>query len=290
MNPVYIIGTGAMGCLWGQYLSSTSEIIYITRDKHRPSTRILCESSGDHFTTQLIPANVIDQGIQRVIVATKAFDALGALESIRHRLSEDADILLLQNGMGAQQRVASAFSSHAVYACSSTEGAYKTSETSWIHAGKGENQIGAMTAKASLEGLRSWLPPSLFHWQDDISLVLWRKLLVNAAINPLTVIHQCQNGQLLSIPEAAQQMSRICGELDELVNALALPLPPSLPMAQSVCEKTAKNFSSMYQDHVHGRRTEIEYITGYVLQQCKVTGVACPTNEAVYTKVVEAKS
>ena len=53
-------------------------------------------------------------------------------------------------------------------------------------------------------------------WTDDISAKLWRKLALNCAINPLTVLHDCRNGGLRDYPS---EVASLCAELITLLQA-----------------------------------------------------------------------
>lgn len=284
MQNIHIIGSGAMACLWGSYFPADSSIIFINRKQTSGPFHYTVSPSGRmvHGETQSI-ADI--ETIDRLIVATKAFDALNAVRSVSSKLSSQCEILVLQNGMGSQQAIAQEFSHLAIYACSSTEGAYKPHLTELVHAGHGENTVGNLTPHANQRKLRQWLPNDCYKWVEDIEPVLWKKLLVNCAINPLTAIYQCQNGKLLENAEALSLMEQICQELDELVRKRNMPLSNSFELAKSVCQSTANNYSSMFQDVHHGRSTEINYINGYVVQQCQQLGVACPANQSVLEKM-----
>src|SRR3546814_6910085 len=44
--------------------------------------------------------------IKRLLLACKAYDAEAAVAAVAHRLSADAELILLQNGLGSQDAVA----------------------------------------------------------------------------------------------------------------------------------------------------------------------------------------
>lgn len=122
--------------------------------------------------------------------------------------------------------------------------------------------------------MRATLPPPLWlddflhaagiphDWSTDILTRLWRKLALNCAINPLTVLYQCRNGEL----QAHQcEVATLCAELGELLECCGQP-DAALDLqheVERVIQATAANYSSMYQDVAAGRRTEISYLLGY---------------------------
>lgn len=289
MQDIYILGSGAMGYLWASYFNHNAKLHFITRNQSAESFEFEKRPGLQTISaTKTQPAQLSQNHskIRFLIVCTKAFDAEKAVISIENNLANDCQILLIQNGMGSQQAIAQRYPSLSIYACSSTEGVFKESDNILVHAGQGENHIGPLTPAAKQNTLTAWLPPSIYTWHENISPILWRKLVINSAINPLTVIYQCQNGALLSNQTAHAHMKYLCLELDALCEQLNLNLTPTIHLAESICQSTANNYSSMYQDHRHQRPTEIHYITGYVIEECKKRGIECPIHEQVAEQIV----
>ena len=288
MQDIYILGSGAMGYLWASYFSTDTKLHFITRNENTANFSFEKKPENIQIQADKVTASSLSsdaQFIHKLIICTKAFDAQAALATLQSHLSSDCEIILIQNGMGSQQSIAKLYPDLAIYACSSTEGVYKESQNILMHAGQGENHIGPLSGSASHKKLRDWLPDTIYNWHEDITPILWRKLIINSAINPLTVIYQCRNGELISNPIALQHMTSLCSELDNLCITLKLDLTPTFELAQSICRSTANNFSSMYQDANNKRQTEIEFITGYVIQQCHQLGIKCPAHEAIYTQI-----
>ena len=194
MLDIHIIGTGAMACLWASYFPANIQLHFIQRQSASAVFRFQKKPQGQWVSGHSVNKDTLSQPIKHLIIATKAFDAKAALDGVQQHLTQDTQILLLQNGMGSQQAISQQYPHHSIYACSSTEGAYKENTHTLIHAGLGINNIGPMTKKASLVQLNHWLPEKCFQWQQNIEPVLWKKLIINSAINPLTVVHQCKNG------------------------------------------------------------------------------------------------
>lgn len=286
LNPIHIVGTGAMACLWGSYFPSSQPLIFINRHQQNGSFEYTVLPSNQQIQAHTYSTENLTE-ITQLIVACKAFDALSAVKMLTPHLHPEADLVLLQNGMGSQQAIAEEFKSYAVYGCSSTEGAYKADNRTLVHAGKGENHIGPLTQTAKNKGPMPWLPSTVFQWHQNIDPILWRKLLINCAINPLTALYQCQNGELLNNPSYYSHLQRTCTELDSLANHLKLDLDPALNLATQVCKITANNRSSMLQDYEKSRRTELDFILGYAIKQCQQYNIPCFELEALYSKLVQ---
>ena len=285
MLPIHILGTGAMACLWASYFTKQHSLNFIGRSLDEGKYCFTLKPQDKSIKGHLFNAKNLNSTIEHLIVATKAFDAQSAVESVQHCLSPNAQILLLQNGMGSQQSIAQEFERYGVYACSSTEGAYKTDAHTLVHAGKGINNIGPMNDKADKSKLEQWLPESDYQWHDNIDAILWKKLIINGAINPLTLLYKCKNGELIKQDHMRQHMIEICSELDLLIGKLPFKLAPAFSMAEEICQSTANNFSSMYQDGKNNRPTEINFITGYLVNKCAEFEIHCPQNLQLLEKV-----
>lgn len=158
-----------------------------------------------------------------------------------------------------------------------------------MHAGLGETWVGrppastlpyedarAIVASLQQSGLRVTL-------KEDIERVLWGKLAVNASINGLTAILGCRNGAVLDSSHGMSVVERLCAEVGDVMEACEIPPPEGLlSMVLDVLNLNANNFSSMHQDIVAGRATEIDYINGFVVKKGNLLGVPVPTNRAIY--------
>jgi len=288
MQSIYILGSGAMGCLWASYFDNQHAIHFIQRQSSAPDFSFRLLPRNKRFKASCDVAENIASPISRVIIATKAYDAVTALNSVQPCLAKDAQVLLLQNGLGSQQAILKQYPDLALYACSSTEGAYKQDAHTVVHAGHGENIIGPLNTKAQQNRLTEWLPTNTYSWHDNINQVLWRKFMINCAINPLTVIYQCQNGELISNPDYFNHMMSICQEIDQLTQAKGYQEVAAIELAQQVCKKTANNYSSMLQDTKKGHQTEIDFMTGFFIEEARKHQIAVPFSQAAYDAVTKA--
>ena len=123
-------------------------------------------------------------------------------------------------------------------------------------------------------------------FSPDFRRQQYYKLLVNAVINPVTALTRQQNGIVLS-PALRSSVQAVLAEAVAVAAAegLAIQEEAAVELVFSVAEKTAANTSSMLQDVLRGRSTEIEAINGYFVRQAEKHGIAVPVNGALYGMV-----
>ena len=127
-------------------------------------------------------------------------------------------------------------------------------------------------------------------FSPDFRRAQFLKLLINAAINPITALTHRQNGVILS-PDLKSTVQKVVAEAVSVAAAdgLSISEEEALELVLSVAEKTAANTSSMLQDVLRGRETEIEAINGYIVRRAEEHGIAAPVNETLYGMVKAVK-
>ncbi|MEH6651851.1 MAG: 2-dehydropantoate 2-reductase [Motiliproteus sp.] len=293
----HILGAGSIGLLWGVHLSlKDTSVRFIVRTPQRLAefSKPLAISGKTAPVTLQLSAELAneDMSISRLLVTTKSYDCLDAVKSISHRLTEDCVIVLMQNGLGQHQQVSKLLPGHTVYAATTTEGAYRQAATQLTHAGSGESWIGPINSNARLRGkddLNSLFElPLKAAYDQDINQWLWQKLAINAAINGLTAKHGCCNGELASNPLYFREMEQLCREVEKVTQTSGQLLfaQPLIEHAQKIAEATSTNYSSMLQDVRNGRRTEIDFINGFICRQAAQQGIDVPYNQALVDTVL----
>jgi 2-dehydropantoate 2-reductase len=273
-TPWHVLGAGSLGTLWATRLARASvPVRLIVRDAGRLQAY---QAAGgltlvEHGEAQLYPVPGetpdIDAPISRLLVACKAYDAEHAVARLAHRLTPDAELILLQNGLGSQDAVAAQVPQARCIFASSTEGAFRDGDWRVVFAGHGYTWLGDAGHPVAPIWLEDLSDAGIPHeWSTDILTRLWRKLALNCAINPLTVLHECRNGGL---QQHHCEVATLCAELTELLEHCGQPAAAQnlREEVDRVIKATAANFSSMYQDVANRRRTEISYLLGHA---CKV--------------------
>lgn len=289
---VAIFGPGALGCLFGAYISRSGHTVALV-DHRADRAKALAESgitvtNGNdqwHAEVETTLAPPDDADLQLVLVKAYSTNDLEPLA--------DIPVLSLQNGLGNAEILCSKVGSGNVIAGSTTEGAHLTGVGEVTHAGSGTTNLGAWTS-CPVEFTVDLLTEAGFHvaQTDSPGQMLWEKAAINAGINPLTALMDVPNGKLLEIPEARQLMRDLVVEAAKVSGTEGYRFEYSLvEMAEDTCRATAENISSMLQDRRAGRRTEVDAITGQILERAQHAALPCPRTRVIYQllKGIEAR-
>jgi 2-dehydropantoate 2-reductase len=120
----------------------------------------------------------------------------------------------------------------------------------------------------------------------ELAPELWRKALVNAAINPVTALYRVENGRLLEAPYRAEA-ARLLREAQRASALAGFPFTDEEAdrSLELVLRATAGNRSSMLQDVERGRPTEIDAISGAIVRTAASHGVDLPATRAVIARL-----
>jgi 2-dehydropantoate 2-reductase len=293
-QPILIVGTGALATLFAARLAAhghnitmlgtwTMGLDALTRDGAR-----LVDSTGHELAYRVCVTR--DPGAARgakiALVLVKSWQTGRAAHQLADCLASDGLAVTLQNGLGNDDILANAIGRKRVAIGVTTTGA--TLLGPGLARAGGEGTI-SLQSHARLGALESALTEARFKVEvvADAKSLVWGKLVVNAAINPLTALLRVPNGELLRRPSARIMMKALADETAAVASAQRVRLPFSNPgaAAESVVMKTANNHSSMFQDVRRGAPTEIDAICGAVARAGERHGVPTPVNRVCWQLV-----
>jgi 2-dehydropantoate 2-reductase len=294
---IAILGVGAMGCLFGARLtphvavtligSWPEQLAALEREPLRviapdgSEERVRLRATGDPATVG--PVDV-------ALVLTKAPKTEAAARVAARILAPDGLAVTLQNGLGHLEALAAHVGADRASLGVTTLGAATdgpgvlrlggTGPTTLAEHPAAPERVAALAALLQRVGLECTIAA-------DVRGLVWGKLAINAAINPLTALLGVPNGALLESEHARTVMAAAAAEVAAVAAAqgIALPFPDAAQAAAEVAARTAPNRSSMWQDVARGVPTEIKAITGAVLRAGDAAGVPTPVNGVLYRLV-----
>lgn len=278
-----VIGQGAIGLLSACQLQAAGHHVTLWRRITAPLT-VSFHHLEQQTTHHFLPATT---ALTQVLIPVKAYALHSCLQQLQPYLATNAQLVVTHNGMPdldyLQQYVTA---QQGIWFLSTSHAALRTAE-SVVHTGAGSSIITPLNkaAEHSASEIITALTPALgpLTVVTDIKPALWRKLAVNAAINPLTALLNCRNGELLAAP-FRQQIRNIVTEVCAVASleGVTLAIEPTLQHVLQVMQATAANYSSMQQDKASKRPLELEAITGYILRVAQQHQLAVPENLALW--------
>lgn len=283
---VTVLGCGALGQLWLTALYKNGHEVQGWLRVPQPFCSVnLIETDGSNFNESMT-ANDPDflATSDLLLVTLKAWQVSQAVKNLAAILPASAPILLIHNGMGTFDELKSV--EQPLLLASTTHAARRDGNVI-IHVAQGTTHIGpAKSYREDYSDLADILQNVLpdVAWHDNIHSALWSKLAVNCVINPLTALKDCRNGDLRDFP---QEINAICHEVAAVMQREGIHTTAEnlLMYVNQVIESTAENISSMLQDIRAQRHTEIDYITGFLLNRARAHGLSVPENARLFEQV-----
>lgn len=199
---------------------------------------------------------------------------------------KDSVILLLMNGMGNREMFD--LPSHEVFEGITSIGVVFSESGSIELKGRGKTILESRIP----EGVKGFFQERFsekgfeLDLTDEFKVHQWNKLFANAVINPITALTRGQNGIVLS--------SSLKGIVEKIVEecvgvarreGLEFDEREVKDFVHSVASRTSLNTSSMLQDILKGKKTEIDSINGYIVRLAKKHSLSVPVNETMYALI-----
>lgn len=298
---IAIIGAGAMGCLYGGKLSQSKDnqvyLLDIWKEHIDAINKqgLIMEENGEPIVYSDVKASIHASEIgpaDLVIVFVKSTLTRQAVQESQEVFGEDTLVLTLQNGLGNVDIIGEEAGLSRVVGGTTAHGAYMKGPGEICHAGFGKTIIGELSGKTTERisevanifqsvGLETEI-------SNNILGLIWDKLIVNVGINGLTAITGLHNGELLDHPELLDIMKEAIDEGIAVAKAKNIELSSQDPYGHTleICKNTATNKSSMLQDIINKRRTEIDMINGGILREGEKLGISTPVN-GVLTNLIK---
>lgn len=314
---IAVMGAGAIGGTIGAYLTKAGHDVTLIDQWGVNVDRV--KEHGLHVTTLdgnfTVPANIVHLGdacnitdpFDLIFLAVKSYDTVWATHFVIPLLKPTGVIVSAQNGIN-DDRIAHIVGFNKTIGCVITLGVgmyepgkpTRTSVTSRLAFYLGELS-GLKTPRIqALAVLMNSIGPTKITtnlWGER-----WAKLAVNSMANPICALTGLTSGESRSTPGVVDITVKIGAEVVEVGTALGVNVEPingvpadqyvraardveALEDLKSQMAETARELGegrpSMLQDVMKGRRTEIEFLDGFVAKRGREVGVPTPACDTI---------
>jgi len=296
-----IIGAGAMGSLFGGFLTLSGEEVWLVDvwKEHIDAIRSKGLAIEEKGITRNIPVNATSDvrsvgEADLILYFVKTYHTEKAVKDSLALQADDTLFLTLQNGLGNEEIICKQVDRKKVILGVTGQGATLLGPGSICHAGWGKTSVGELDGKITDRVNRVAQMFRKAEVETDVSFrihdLVWEKLLVNVGINALAALLELKNGQLLDHPETLRLMEALVNEAVEIARKKGIRIEGNpIDRVKAVVEATRENRCSMGQDLDYKRKTEIDAINGAVVKEAKRLGISVPYNQMItdLIKVIE---
>jgi 2-dehydropantoate 2-reductase len=286
---IVVLGAGAIGSVYGAQLSSAHDVMLLTRPEHaarinRDGLRMEGAAGGTFRLRAATTIEALEPGTL-VILTTKVCDSEAAVRGIAPLLLPDTVVLCVQNGLYSEDVVKAVVGDRCLVlraithfgAVFRTPGVVELKVASYtsIERSPRSAELAEAFSRCGLDGRVA----------DRIKDEMWQKLVVNCVINPINAMTRTEVGAIAD--ERLNPLKQLI--VDECVRVAerdGVTLEGDLVGAINRTYRSSRNLSSMQQDLIRGRRTEIDFLNGAVVRLGVTYGIACPVNRALADIVI----
>lgn len=293
-SSLLICGTGALACLFAACLSAGG--IPVTMLGSWPEGLAALQSQGVRLVAQ--DGRQVQQAVRTIdirnpaaagafplaLVLVKSWQTPAVAAQVARFLTPGGLAVTLQNGLGNLEVLAAALGPEHAALGVTTAGAAMLAPGQVRLASMGSITLGG--SHPGLERLAGLLCQAGFKVEmappgsQNAQALLWSKLVISSALNPLTALLRTPNGELLERPSARALLRQVAQESAGVAQALGLTLPfqDAAAAAEDVARQTASNQSSMLQDVLRRAPTEIDAICGAIYRTACRLNLPAPLN------------
>jgi 2-dehydropantoate 2-reductase len=294
---IAVLGSGAMGLLFGAYLSQNNEVTIVGRNQANmdaikeqgvkveelDGTSKMYHMNATVSTKDIAPCDL-------VLLFTKTGDSITALETHPQIIGPDTILMSLQNGMGHENVLRKFVPEERIIIGTTKEGSYRKNPTNICHSGKGNTAFGAIAGDVKrFEKVVETFNTCGFPCEivSEIKKMIWDKLMINASSSVLSGIFQIPQGQVATNEHIWNIAKKLITEICETATADGYEFDAKEQMDRVYKHLLAApdGYTSIYADLKAKKKTEVSVINGAVVEAAHRLGVSVPTHEIIVEMV-----
>lgn len=298
---IVVFGAGAIGSLFGAFLSKDNEVTLVGREEHMLAVRkngLRITGKTEMKATPRSSASAAECGKPDILfLMVKAYDTAKAVEEAKSLIGPGTVVVGLQNGLGNLEIIREKLADAKIVGGITSHGAILTAPGIIEHTGIGDSTVGIFGDAPAVDNVDSDPATRTAHLLNAAGIEttvnkniiedVWYKALVNCAINPLATLSGSTNDVLLRDP-ALQRLAKDVvseGVMVAAAQGVKLSEEEAYLRVMKVASQTAENTNSMLQDMMRGKRTEIEQLNGAIARMGAAAGIRTPVNVGLMTQI-----
>jgi 2-dehydropantoate 2-reductase len=289
-EPVIVLGAGAIGSVYAVKLSARHPVTVVARPDHVEAIRAdgLRLVGRETLTARLAAVTRIESIAPgtTILLTTKVNASAAALAPIAPLVRDDTVIVCVQNGLDSEEIARRAVGGRGLVLRAITQfGAifqspgivnYTASGYTLLEDGPRSAAIATLLTACGLDGRVS----------PDIKTEIWRKLIYNCVINPITSITGTEVGGIAD-PRLDPLKRLVIDECLAVARTAGVEFAIDFLPVITETFSASRTIASMRQDLMRGRPTEIDHMNGAVAALGRRVGIDCPVNAAL-TAIIKA--
>ncbi len=301
IQRIAILGAGAMGAAYAAMITDAGgfEVFFIARgDRYRRLSTHPLSINQKAYRIPVVHPDEATAPADLVIVALKHHHLKGALADLDPLVGPETVILSVMNGLDSEAVIGARYGMDKLVLAIAVgiDAVYENGRFSYANpgrilfgttadAGVDADRLARLQSALDRAGIPNEIPA-------DIRRTLWWKFMINVGINQASAVLRAPYAVFQENPDAAALMAALMEEVIALAQARGIDLGrKDIDDWLAILPTLSPNGkTSMLQDMIAGRKTEVEIFAGKVVKLGEQSNVPTPVNQTIMhiIRVMEA--
>ncbi len=292
MKNILLVGLGAIGAIYASifYDKNLNLKILVDKDRFERYKNEKTIINGKQYDFEyILPNDNFEADL--ILIAVKADGFSWVKNNIKNFIGKETIIMSLLNGITSEEELFKAYPNANILHSFYIGNASVRNGRNIIFKGCGNLVFGAIDKKflPCQEKIRKFFDENDVNYvvSSDIKFDMWRKLMLNVALNEVTAGYDLNYGKLQNSSWALQKCENLMKEVQAIAKFEGVEITESAKQeGMNIVMKQAPDAqTSMLQDVRAGRKTEVDAFAGEVIKRAEKYGLDVPYCREIYTLI-----
>ena len=283
IKNVIICGLGALGLTYANKLKNVCNLKILANkervEKYKENLPTL--NNIPIKLDYILPEENWDTDL--IIISTKTTGLDSALEYIKNFVNKNTVIISLINGISSEEKIASIYGKENIVKSYFIGHSAMRKENNVLQDG-----IGKIVLEPN-QKLETFFKNHNIDYEicENIQYSMWLKLGVNIILNQPSAIYKMTVGELRNLPEYYPLAKKLLNEVADVAKVVGIKNIDNYEeeVLESIKLIADDGKTSMLQDILAQRKTEVDIFSGEIIKLGKIYGIKTPYNEDIYNKI-----